>query len=222
MKALEQAVADTFNDYMRDLCRNAEKAFLPFSLGGQDRDSADYLISNAEGFALIEFKHSELELINEGKKSRRKKLCKLLQVNKAMREIHDKCHFVVWWDSSSQNLRCAPYRTEICNQSVFAGCSFLEAQHPIENRRMLAETYGYEFINPPPERYAQKAEFEKYLAWLMRDASGSSYETVELMARGLIGCTAVRFESVDEAYRWMQGTTGFNFRKPPPDSTREI
>jgi hypothetical protein len=76
MKALEQAVADTFNDYMRDLCRNAEKAFLPFSLGGQDRDSADYLISNAEGFALIEFKHSELELINEGKKSRRKKLCK--------------------------------------------------------------------------------------------------------------------------------------------------
>jgi hypothetical protein len=222
MKLLEQSVADIFNDYMRDFCRDAGKKFQPFSLGGQDRDSADYLISNSDGFALVEFKYSELELIKEGKKPRRKKLCKLLQENKAMREIHDKCHFVVWMDSSSLNLRCAPYRTEICNQSIFAGCSSLKAQHPIVNKRMLAETYSHEFINPPPERSAQKAEFEKYLAWLMKDASGSSYETVELMARGSVGCGAVRFESVDQAYRWMQDSTGFNFRKRSPGSALEI
>lgn len=222
MKLNEQAVADIFNDYMRIACHDAGKAFQPFALGGQDRDSADYLISNAEGFALIEFKYSELQLINEGKKPRREKLCKLLQENKEMRKIHDKCHFVVWMDSSSQNLLCAPYRTEICNRSVFAGCSSLKAQRPIINRRMLAEAYGFEFINPPPERSARKFEFEKYLAWLMKEASDSSYETVELMARGAVGCSAVRFESVDKAYQWMQNITGFNFRKSPSDSALEI
>lgn len=71
MKALEQAVADKFNDYMRDFCRYNGKTFQPLSLGGQDRDSADYLISSAEGFALIEFKHSETELTKEGKNSRK-------------------------------------------------------------------------------------------------------------------------------------------------------
>lgn len=222
MKALEQAVADTFNDYMREICRAAGKAFQPFSLGGQDRDSADYLISNADGFALIEFKYSEAELINEGKKSRRKNLCKLLQKNKSMQEIHDKCHFIVWRDSSSTDLRCAPYRTEICNQRVFSGCSCLEEKHPIESKRVLAEKYGNEFIPPPPDRSVRKAEFEKYLAWLMKEASGSSSETVELMARGLVGCTAVRFESVDAAYRWMQDTPGFKLKKHHPSSSFDI
>lgn len=211
MTHLEQSVADIFNDYMRVRCNGAGKNFHPFSLGGQDRDAgADYLISNAAGFALIEFKYSEAELASEGDKPRRKQLCLLLRKNRKMRQIHDKCHFVVWRDSSSGALRCAPYRTEICNQQVFPSCTALKRQHPLRSKRLLAETYCDEFIFPPPDRYAEKAEFENYLSWLMKDASGSNKETVELMARGSVGCTAIRFDSVDAAYRWMQGVHGFS------------
>jgi hypothetical protein len=211
MTHLEQSVADIFNDYMRDRCSGAGKAFHPFSLGGQDRDAgADYLISNAAGFALIEFKYSEAELANERDKPRRKQLCLLLHKSKKMRDIHDKCHFVAWMDSSSGALRCAPYRTEICNQQVFPSCNSLKRQRPLRSRRLLAKTYCDQFLSPPPDRYAEKAAFESYLAWLMRDASGSSRETVELMARVPGGCTAIRFDSVDAAYRWMQGVPGFS------------
>jgi hypothetical protein len=214
MKSLEQAVADIFNDHMRYHCNGVGTKFQRFSLGGQDRDTgADYLISNSSDFALIEFKHSEAELVSERNKSRREQLCLLLSQNKKMRDIHDKCHFIAWRDSVSGVLRCAPYRTEICNQLVFPNCASLRRQRPLKSRRIAAETYCDQFVSPPPERHAAKGEFEAYLAWLMQDASGSDRETVELMAKGSVGCTAIRFDSVDAAYRWMQGVPGFSPKK---------
>lgn len=211
MTQLEQSVADIFNGYMHERSCSVGKKYHYFSLGGQDRDAgADYLVSNSNGFALIEFKHSESELPSEGTKLRRKQLCLLLHKKKTMRAIHDKCHFVAWMDKDTGAVRCAPYRTEICNQKIFPTCTKLTRQRPLQSKRILAKTYCDQFISPPPDRYANKAEFEKYLAWLMKDASGSENETVELMARGSMDCTAIRFDSVDAAYRWMQGVTGFS------------
>lgn len=51
---------------MRIACHDAGKAFKPFALGGQDSDSADYLISNAEGFALINLIENHPALFEEG------------------------------------------------------------------------------------------------------------------------------------------------------------
>lgn len=209
----EQAVADIFNDYMRERCDEVGANFHSFSLGGQDRDSADYLISNATGFALIEFKHSEAELSKEGLKSRREQLCRLLHSNGKMRRIHDKCHFVAWMDQETKRLRCAPYRTEICNKATFPNCSILKRSNPLKSKRVLAETYCDEFFSPPPPRYADKEEFERYLAWLMKEASSSSKATVELMARSPGACTAMQFESVDAAYKWMQSKPAFDFAR---------
>ena len=214
MKSLEQSVADIFNEHMREKCNGAGTKFHRFSLGGQDRDTgADYLISNSSSFALIEFKHSEADLVSERSKSCREQLCLLLHKNKKMRDIHDRCHFVAWRYSVSGTLRCAPYRTEICNQLVFPNCASLTRQRPLKSKRLPADTYCDQFISPPPVRHAAKVEFEQYLAWLMKDASGSSQESVELMARGSVGCTAIRFDSVDAAYRWMQGIPGFSPKK---------
>lgn len=210
MRKLEQAVADIFNNAMRERCQSSGTTFHSFSLGGQDRDvGADYLISNAEAFALIEFKNSESELGSEGLKPRRRKLCMDLQANAEMRAIHDKCHFLAWRDSASGELHCAPYRTEICNVRVFPACKALSLRSPEIGNRMLAASYCADFISPPPERCSPKADFERYLAWLMRETSGSKSDTVELMARGSGAFTSLRFTSLDTAYRWMRGVPGF-------------
>ncbi|WP_295942331.1 hypothetical protein [uncultured Xanthomonas sp.] len=206
----EQAIADIFNDYMRERCQEQGQPFQAFGLGGQDRDAADYLIAGAHGFALIEFKHSESAITSEGKKPRRKNLCLLLQQDDSMRTLHDLCHFIAWEDRGTGDIRCAPYRTQVCNQHVFAECAGLRRKRPLKHKQLDATQYCNEFLRPPPHRYATKKEFERYLRWLMKDASGSENETVQLMARAPMGCATVRFESVDAAYRWMQDRLGFS------------
>jgi len=221
MAHIEQSVADIFNDHLRERSRSAGSKYHYFSLGGQDRDAgADYLVSNSKGFSLIEFKHSEGQLRDEGTKIRREKLCTLLNLdkNKKMREIHDKCHFVAWMDSNTGIVKCAPYRFEICNRSIFPNCKKIPNKEPLAGERIIADDYCEQFVSPPPDRYASKKEFEFYLAWLMKTASGSKKDTVELMTKSSSSCAVIRLESVDAAYQWMQGVPGMNFKNQKNDS----
>lgn len=221
MTRIEQSVADIFNDYMRKQSEKSGSEYHYFSLGGQDRDAgADYLVSNSYGFSIIEFKHSELELKEEGSKKRRKNLCILLQLekNKNMREIHDKCHFAAWMDSETGEIKCVPYRSEICNRFIFPKCNEIHQPAPMVEDRITAVDYCEQFIIPPPERYVTKQDFERYLAWLMKVTSGSKSETVQLMAKSLEGCAAIRLNSVDAAYQWMQKVPGMSL-KPLQNST---
>jgi len=220
MANIEQSVADIFNSFLSERSQEAGANYHYFSLGGQDRDAgADYLVSNSSGFSLIEFKHSETQLKDEGVKERREKLCILLNSNRAMREIHDKCHFIAWMDSKTGVLHCAPYRAEICNRVVFPKCITIPQQAPLNGFRITAEAYCDQFISPPPDRYTGKKEFELYLAWLMRTASDSTKDTVELMTRSQTGCAVIRLESVDAAYQWMQGVPGFSLKRNPPENS---
>lgn len=225
MAHIEQSVADIFNDYLSEQSKAAGSKYHYFSLGGQDRDTgADYLVSNSNGFSLFEFKHSESQLKDEGAKERREKLCILLNLdkNKKMREIHDKCHFIAWMDNITGVVKCAPYRSEICNRCIFPECEKILNLAPLEKDRVIADDYCEQFISPPPERYANKKEFENYLAWLMKTASGSKKDTVELMTRSQTSCAVIRLDSVDAAYQWMQGVPGMNFKKQKIDSGYKI
>lgn len=204
---IEQSIADSFNASMKNMLAIHNLAYHFFSLGGQDKIAgADYLISNASGFALIEFKAREGTLITERVKQRRETLCLLLQKNKKMRDIHDQCHFVVWPNASNE-IMCAPYRAEICNKTVFPKCTKLTRENPLLSRRVRASTYCSEFINPPPPRHAQKADFELYFEWLLKKTSGSDKSTVQLIGMGDRDFSIFRFESVDAAYKYMQNAS---------------
>lgn len=203
---LEQSVADQFNQYMGSKLQERGKSFYSFSLGGQDRDTGDYLISDVNGFALIEFKYTEAQFKDEGRKSRREELCKLLGSDAKMRALHDQCHFIAWMDSGTGELRCAPYRSQICNQSVFSTC---DAVAP-DSKHSSVRDYCDEFVTPPPERTASKENFETYLSWLMQRASGSDRSTVSLLARAPDSCFLIRLPSIEDAYNWMMN------QLPPP------
>lgn len=215
MVRIEQSVADTFNSHMREQSERTGDKYHYFSLGGQDRDAgADYLVSNSNGFSILEFKHSELQLKEEGAKKRRENLCVLLELNKnkKMREIHDKCHFVAWMDSETGAVKCAPYRSEICNNCIFPKSNRINNPAPTEGNRITADDYCKQFKSPPPERYASKKDFEIYLAWLMKVASGAKVQTVQLMAKRPDSCAIIRFDSVEAAYQWMQNVPGMNLK----------
>lgn len=201
MNHLEQGVADLFNRRMCDNLRLRGVGFHAFSLGGQDRDAADYLVSDSACFSLIEFKYTEAQFRDERNKPRREKLCTLLAANPRMRALHDQCHFIAWMDSGSQQLRCAPYRSQVCNQKVFSSCS---AEAPDRSAAVSLDTYCNQFISPPPPRTAEKEPFVEYLHWLMTVASDSGRSTVSVLALEPDSCVAVELGSVEKAYDWMQ------------------
>lgn len=202
---LEPEVANVFDRYMERQCIKAGVPYRSFRLGGQDRDAgADFLITDATGFALVEFKHSQAQLRDEGKKERRQRLCELLCSNPQMRAIHNQCHFIAWRDSATGKVHCAPYRSEICNHRIFPNSPLLKTEAADTDARVTAVEYCEQFLNPSPERYAQKEEFERYLAWLMKEASASDRSTLSLMTYDDEGCQTIEFDSIDAAYTWLR------------------
>jgi hypothetical protein len=221
MHSNEQAVADLFNRYLRDVgSRNGIRVH-DFSLGGQDRDAgADYLLSDSSRFALVEFKYAEANISDESRKLKRLTLCQLLPLQPAMRLLHDQCHFIAWSHLVDGTVHTNIYRREVCNRRVFGDGSKLQDASADASSRATAATFAEGFLDAKvPGRSLALKDFEAYLAWLMRETSGASASTLELLTSDPLKqheLKLVRFSSVDAAYRWMQEN------KPKPSPERVI
>jgi hypothetical protein len=211
----EQGFADNFNEYMRRAAVQYTWDYHRFSVGSQDRDvGGDYVISDSDRFALIEFKHTEDDCVSENRKPRRLKLCHLVAERRDMRNLHDQCHFIAWTDSATEDGRLNIYRNEVCNESVFGtGCG-LNAEQADESTRIWGADFAEEFLRKDSVRSVSREDFEAYVEWVMRDTSGASKSTLTLLALDphLRRMKSVRLQSLAEVYQWMQD------HQPPPPS----
>ncbi|WP_445335984.1 hypothetical protein ACSR9H_10055 [Citrobacter koseri] len=178
----EQSLADVFNKFMEKQSKIFGYDFHSFSLDGQDRDAgADYLLSDSNRFAIIEFKFSEDELPSENKKPRRLNLCKKLPLYPTMTIYHDKCHFITFSDSTTGVIYTNVYRKQICNKSIFGDSCGLNDQSPNISSLCTANVFANSFFNGQGSHSLSFKEFVDYLAWLLNDTSGSSSSTLEVL-----------------------------------------
>jgi hypothetical protein len=215
----EQSFADEFNAFMRSKALQYGCGFHSFSLDGQDRDAgADYLITDSNRFAIVEFKYTQNDLVSEKHKLRRLTLCRELQNRVDMRAYHDACHFVSWTESSSGQVRTNIYRHEICTQRVFGRESGLSAQEPIGNTWVSAATFARDFFRQGGGRSLSLAEFEGYIAWVLTETSASTTSTLELMAHNPNSndLVLVRLNSIAQAQEWVRD----HVAPPPPRNRR--
>ncbi len=203
----EQAFADNFNEHMRRAAEAYQWQFHRFSVGAQDRDvGGDYVISDSDRFALIEFKHTEIDCVSENRKPRRRKLCQLVAERRDMRSLHDQCHFIAWTDSATDEGRLNIYRKEVCNTSVFGTECGLADEEPDEYTRIWGVEFAAEFLRRGSARSVSREDFEAYVTWVMLDTSGASKSTLTLLALDpdLRRMKSVRLQSFAEVYQWMQ------------------
>lgn len=114
----EQSTADSFNSFMRLKAHHFNCSFHAFSVDGQDRDAGgDYVLTNSTQFAIIEFKHTYSDLLNEKKKKRRLMLCQQLKIREDMRLFHDRCHFISWTEDLKVKMNI--YRFMSTEMSLF-------------------------------------------------------------------------------------------------------
>lgn len=203
----EQSLADAFNGYMRETAKRLGRRVHSFSLDGQDRDAgADYLLTDANRFALVEFKFSEGSLVSEKHKPRRLSLCRGLEERADMRALHDLCHFIAWTSGQSLAVQINIYRHEICNRSVFGPTCGLNEGSPSATGRAGAGAFATEFLTTINSRSLALQEFESYLAWLLTDTSASTNSTLELLTRNpaVNDLAMIRFRSIAEAQSWLR------------------
>lgn len=198
----EQAVADNFNRFLGRQASSFGKKIHTIALDGQDRDAGDYLLTDEDRFALIEFKSTEQDIKHESRKGRRLQLCELLEFNAKMKALHDQCHFIVWMQSSGVQLNV--YRYEVCNQEVFGGGCGLACKTASVGSRVHANQFAADLFGAPASRTLSLSEFEDYLAWLMVQASGGTRGTLELLIEdgSANELRLVQFESVRAAHDW--------------------
>jgi hypothetical protein len=202
----EQSLADAFNGFMREQALELGGRVHSFSLDGQDRDAgADYLLTDANRFALVEFKYLAEGLKSENRKSRRLCLCTELAQREDMRALHDSCHFIAWQDNSC-TVQTNIYRREICNRSIFGSDSGLADELPFSGARATAGAFAKGFLADTGTRSLSLRDFEEYLAWLLTQTSGSMHSTLELVTRNADtkDLALVRFNSVAAAQSWLQ------------------
>lgn len=200
----EQSYADIFN---AALAREVEDGkFHSFSVDGQDRDAGcDYVISDSDRFAIIEFKWTEKDLPSEARKGRRLELCVALQGNEEMRRFHDKCHFISWSNSGNGKSQTNIYRKEICTQEIFGTACGLNAIAASSTSRVGTAKFADDFF-VKETRSLTLSEFEIYLAWVMKETSGSKESTIELLAYKQESGDVFTFKmkSLAEAQAWMK------------------
>lgn len=203
----EQSFADMFRDYMKEEASKYGSKFHSFSLDGQDRDAgADYLLTNAHRFTIVEFKYNETSLVSEQYKPKRLTLCKQLSEREDMRKLHDKCHFISWSESNTGVVKTNIYRHEICNKKVFGSdCGLLETV-PLRNNMVGADSFSNQFFGPNETASLSLEQFEKYIAWVLKETSASTKSTLELIARSRIknDLVLVRLDSVAAAQKWVE------------------
>ena len=212
----ETSFANEFSRFMEKKAAKESCAFHAFSVDSQDRDvGGDYVISDSTRFAIVEFKYTEKQFVDEGRKPKRLALCRQLADRIDMRKLHDRCHVISWLDSVSRFGYTNIYRKEVCNQAVFGELCGLDEDQPRGKARVPLSKFADSFFHDR-ECSASLEEFERYIAWLMRETSGSERTTVELMGYDPLAheLVAVLLPSIADAHSWMQ-----THRAPPPAPT---
>ncbi|AFY30137.1 hypothetical protein Cyagr_3055 [Cyanobium gracile PCC 6307] len=213
----EQSFADSFNSFMRSKAQQYGCSFHSFSVDGQDRDAgSDYVLTDANRFAMVEFKYTSRDLLSEKNKPRRLVLCKKLLARDDMRILHDKCHFVSWTEPPTMSVRTNIYRHEICTRAVFGAHCGLEADLANDATRAQAAVFAEEFFSGAGIRSLSLNDFQTYVAWVMAETSASSNTTLELLTHDPSAkeLTLVRFSSLSQAHSWVQS------HLPPPPTRR--
>lgn len=215
----EQSFADEFNAFMRSRAPKYGCRFHSFSLDGQDRDAgADYVLTDSDRFAIVEFKYSQTDLVSEKKKLRRLKLCQELVHREDMRALHDKCHFISWTEGSSGAVKTNIYRNEICTQTVFGSTCGLSSEIALSATRASAGAFAQDFFGANGSKSLSLAEFKLYIAWVLTQTSASRSSTLELIAYNPTSndLALVRLNSIEEAQAWVQAHVSF----PSPGNHR--
>ena len=203
----EQSLADAFNVFMRGQALERGYRFHSFSLDGQDRDTgADYVLTDADRFSIVEFKYTERDLVSEGHKPRRLQLCTALLDREDMRKLHDRCHYISWADGPSAIVMVNIYRHEVCTQSVFGPTSGLPALVATPKTRVATLDFAQEFFRLRGGKSLSLAQFESYISWLLTETSGSTRATLELLAYNPFSkdLALVRLNSISEAQSWVR------------------
>lgn len=215
MKANEPGVIDAFNDFMRDIAQQEGIAYAPFAMGSADTQFADYLCSAGTRFALFEFKDTDAGLRSEGEKAKRLLLCRALEKQLAMVDLHDRGHFASWAGRSDGELWVNIYRHEICNCRVFGAESLLSKQHPNENERVGAETFARSFFAKISRRGLTHDALLQYVRWVCQVQGGT--EAVSLVMRNAGKASIRRFD-----FSELQEVLGQLPGPPPPRGHRSV
>lgn len=214
-RKMEQAAIDRFNEAMRGEAALLLLDFHSFPLCGQDEDAgADYLLSDAHRFALVEFKADKVSIKKEGRKPRRAILCDELSQDVQMREFHDCCHYISFKDSLGY-MSTSVYRNEVCIPGMFEGKDGLSWCKPSGLQPMRTSDFASKFFATDSKFSLSLGDFETYLEWVMKKTSDADSSTLNLVVydtqeRDL---RLIQMQSVAEAYQWMAGC-----RRPDPPS----
>lgn len=203
----EQSLADIFRRFMETEAPRHGCCFHSFSLDGQDRDTgADYVLTDADRFAIVEFKYSERDLVSEKAKPRRFTLCQKLAEREDMQLLHDACHFVSWSQVPQGKVMTNIYRHEICNQAVFGLNCGLSVQRANSTTRSPASKFAADFFNPNGAKSLSLTQFEAYLEWVMTKTSGLPKAKLELVAHNPLSndLALVQLNSIADAQNWVR------------------
>ncbi|WP_422102499.1 hypothetical protein [Vreelandella sp.] len=203
----EQSLADNFNSFMGRKAVEFGCRFHSFSLDGQDCDAgADYVLTDVDRFAIVEFKYSDKNLISEKHKPRRLKLCKGLAKNEKMRNLHDKCHFISWAEGKELSVKVNIYRKEVCNNMIFGNDCSLIVNSPEFDARIGTGKFADDFFRDGSRASLTRKQFEAYVAWVLMEMSGSQRSTLELIAFNpkSMDLALVRLESIEAAQNWVR------------------
>lgn len=207
-KSHEQSLADEFNKFLKEQAEKAGRKVTTHSLDGDDRDvGADYVLSNENRFAIVEFKWTREDIKAESYKTRRLKLCKELSKNSEMTALHDSCHFVSWGEPEESNkfrVFTNIYRFEVCTKKVFGDACCWE--DPSSKKPLGAANFARRFIQNFSSCTLSKDEFNKYLAWVKKETSSSRTVDVELITGCAEGGQLVlqAFTSISEMTEWVK------------------
>lgn len=181
--------------------------FHSFSLDGQDRDmGADYVLTNSDRFAIVEFKYSKSDLVSEKHKPRRLTLCQKLLQDQDMCALHDRCHFISWTEGASKAVKTNIYRNEICTLATFGANCGLSVEVPTETTHASAAEFAEGFFGKNGFKSLALPEFNTYVAWVLTETSDSQTSTLELIAHNPTSkdLALVRLKSIEEAQQWVK------------------
>lgn len=201
-EGIEDSIRSLFEECLRDEASLRGARFRAFPLNAQDTYAAgDVIYSDTARLTLIEFKSYEASLKEEKRKPRRKVLCDRLIDAPDMREFHDQCHLAAW--NMNETIFLNIYRNEICHQGIYDTCKHYP-KHADLSTRFTVDDYADQFFNSYSAS-TDLANFEKYLAWVLKDTSGSKRSTVSVQARDTSKkkFAMLSFDSIRAAHDWL-------------------
>lgn len=180
----EIGVIGDFKKTLRAVAHGMNRHFDEFALGSQDRATlADDLWVTYDHFAIVESKWSQDQLASERKKlPRLTALCKALQANPVMAELHARCHRIAWRETSTNRLISQEYRKAVCGAICPDTCTSLDCAAGA----MTVDDFAEDFFGEPPQHCLPASDFQRYVKWLTHVVTGGEKD-ITVLARGKDG-----------------------------------